>query len=299
MEKDKMADAKAYPTYTHASAPSYFEITPLAEYLEARPEERSHPHAHDYFQIIWFKSGSGNHQVDFHSYNVFDNAIFFIGKNQAHAFDAEVYDGFVISFSESFIVQKDTDVDFFLKCSMFNNPFQQPSCCVGSGREYKLDEYIAQMQAELNEPDYFGQEELLRLYLKAFLIQIQRRRIEIEEIAGSTAPFVVDDKKNMMIRFVNLVEDNYSTGLTVAEYASRLHISTRTLSDLTLQLVKKTPSAIIQDRIILEAKRLLLHSAMQVNEIAYRLGFSDSSYFVKYFRKHTHMTPSNFRNILS
>lgn len=55
----------------------------------------------------------------------------------------------------------------------------------------------------------------------------------------------------------------------------------------------------IQERIILEAKRLLLHSELNVNQIGYRLGFDDPSYFVKYFKKYTHQSPSEFRKSIS
>lgn len=288
-----------FPEHVPVSLHSYFEVVPLSKYLKFHSEMVIKPHTHGFFQIIWFKSGIGTHQVDFHSYDVIDHSIFLIGKDQVHSFDRHAdYEGFVLNFSEDFIVQKDSDVDFFLKCSMFNNPFQRPSCCVGSGSEYKLDEYIVQIQTELEHNDPFGHEELLRFYLKAFLIQVQRRKLEIERTTTDKGPFVIDDKKNMMIRFVNLVEENYNKGLTVTEYAELLHISNRTLSDLTQQLVRKRPSSIIQDRIILEAKRLLLHSSLNINEIGHRLGFSDNSYFVKYFRKNTEMTPSKFRNSL-
>lgn len=55
----------------------------------------------------------------------------------------------------------------------------------------------------------------------------------------------------------------------------------------------------IHERIILEAQRLLLHSHLNVNQIAYRLGFEDPSYFVKYFRKYTATSPTAFRKAIS
>jgi AraC-like DNA-binding protein len=65
------------------------------------------------------------------------------------------------------------------------------------------------------------------------------------------------------------------------------------------QLLNKTPSQMIQERIILEAQRLLVHSELNVNQIGYRLGFDDPSYFLKYFKKHTKMSPSDFRKAIS
>lgn len=273
-----------------------FEIQSLSDLILDHKDDMSRPHIHSFYQIIWFKSGNGKHFVDFNEYDVTENTIFFIGKNQVHAFDGfEGYEGYVIHFSEDFLVQKDNDVDFFLKCSIFNNAYQIPSCCVGTGNEYKLDEYIVQMKTELQEYKKFGQEELLRLYLKAFLIQVQRRKYEIEELNKGLAPFVVDEKRAQLIRFVNLIEENYTKGLSVSTYAEMLFISLRTLSNLTQQLVNKKPSEMIHERIILEAKRLLLHSDLNANQIADKIGFDDASYFIKYFKKYTHQSPISFR----
>ncbi len=98
---------------------------------------------------------------------------------------------------------------------------------------------------------------------------------------------------------MNLIDEHYSKGLTVAKYANLLFVSSRTLSDLTNQLLNKTPLRMIQERIILEAQRLLVHSSLNVNQISYSLGFDDPSYFVKYFKKHTKITPTEFRKSIS
>ena len=139
---------------------------------------------------------------------------------------------------------------------------------------------------------------IFQSYLKSFLIQIQRRRNEFEK-NGEQSFFQINEKRTQLIRFINLIDENYQKGLTITEYAQLLHISTRTLSDLTNQLLGKSPSLMIQERIILEAQRMLLYSELNVNQIGYRLGFDDPSYFVKYFKKHTKVSPSEFRKSIS
>ncbi|WP_200814401.1 AraC family transcriptional regulator [Parabacteroides sp. Marseille-P3160] len=116
---------------------------------------------------------------------------------------------------------------------------------------------------------------------------------------GEQSFFQINEKRTQLIRFINLIDENYQKGLTITEYAQLLHISTRTLSDLTNQLLGKSPSLMIQERIILEAQRMLLYSELNVNQIEYRLGFDDPSYFVKYFKKHTKVSPSEFRKSIS
>ncbi|WP_027418624.1 helix-turn-helix domain-containing protein [Crocinitomix catalasitica] len=273
-----------------------FEIYTLPDYIEQRGEDIRVSHTQNFYQIIWFKSGMGLYTVDFNEYKVFENALFFIAKNQVHSFKSlNKCDGIVINFEESFLVQKDNDVDFFLKCNLFNNPYQTPSCCIGSGWEYKLDEYISQMRLELAEKKSYGREELLRLYLKAFLIQVQRRKHQLEKLDSGRNPFPDNEKRNLLIKFINAVEDNFNKNLTVSQYSALLNVSTRTLSNLTLQLLQKRPKQILQERKILESKRLLIHSDISVKEIAYRIGFKDPAYFFRYFKKHAEISPINFR----
>lgn len=296
MKKQKQSAIYEYDLHGDFPGKMKFEIISLPDLIKNHHKDLVKSHIHSFYQIIWFKSGIGKHFVDFTEYDVSENTIFFVAKNQVHAFDKFTdYEGFVIHFSEDFLVQKENDVDFFLKCSMFNNAYQIPSCCVGSGNEYKLDEYIVQMQTELKEENKYGQEELLRLYLKAFLIQVQRRKYELEKLNDGLAPFIVDEKRTQLIHFVNLIEENYSKGLPASKYAELLFVSLRTLSNLTLQLLNKKPSEMIHERIVLEAKRLLLHSELNVNQIADKIGFEDSSYFIRYFKKYTGQSPTSFR----
>ncbi len=299
MGKKPVNTIKEYHLHHQQPKKLQFTIHDLNVYLEEHKANATRPHIHSFYQIIWFKSGSGQHFVDFREYDVFENAIFFIAKNQVHYFDNKSnYEGVLIHFNESFIASPNNEMDFFLKCSLFNNPYQQPSCCIGTGIHQILNEYLQQIKTELPNVEAFGQTEMLKAYLKNFLIQVQRQKNEFEKVQGKV-PFMVDEKRLQLVQFSNLVEENYTKGWAVADFARLLHISARTLSDLTNHILNKTPSQMIHERIILEAQRLLLHSHLNVNQIAYRLGFEDPSYFVKYFRKYTATSPTAFRKAIS
>lgn len=286
-----------YHLNKHQPEKPQFAIYDLHDYLKKDRINTTKPHIHSFCQIIWFKSGKGRHFVDFREYDIAANTIFFIAKNQVHYFDHNInYKGVLIHFNETFLIRKDNETDFFLQCNLFNNSYQPPSCCVGKSVDHILDEYILQIKRELVNKNEFGSEELLRNYLKSFLIQVQRQKNKIDE-AHINHPFVLSEKKVQLIKLINLIEENYTKGFTVAQCANALCISPRTLSDLTNQLLNKTPSQMIQERIILEAQRLLLHSGLNINQIAYRLGFDDPSYFVKYFKKHVKAAPSEFRRL--
>lgn len=287
--------------HLNANQPAQLQvgIYDLRSYLAKNSSHSSKPHIHSYYQIIWFTSGYGKHFVDFKEYDVAGNVMFFVAKNQVHYFDGNTdYDGVLIHFNELFVAQSDSEVDFFLKCDLFNNSFQRLSCFMQSKGNDILDQLLALMKGELAQDNEFGRDELLRIYLKAFLIQVQRRKNEIEGITEKT-PFVIEQKRFKLIRFVNLIDQNFTKGLAVSDYALHLNVSSRTLSDLTNQILGKTPSQMIQERIILEAQRLLSHSTLQINEIGYRLGFEDPSYFVRFFKKHAGTSPLEFRRLIS
>jgi len=301
VRKKTMIKTNASPIHeiqltTTRATEARFSIHDLKEYLARHSSTLRKSHFQNFYQIIWFRKGEGIHYVDFKPFEVFENAIFFIAKNQVHHFDHNsAYEGYIIHFNELFFGLNDNNINFLVRCSLFNNPFQTPSCCIGYGIEPILEEYIKQIKNELTyAEDTFGQEELLRTYLKSFLIQVHRRKIEFERQEGKI-PFELDEKRELLIDFVNLVDTNFAKNLSVADYAAELNISTRTLSDLTTGKLQKTPSKIIQERIILEAQRMLLHSNYNINQIGYYLGFEDPSYFVKYFKKHIGISPSAFR----
>lgn len=288
-----------YHLNRHQPDKPQFAIHDLNEYVIKHESHTTKPHIHSFYQVIWFKQGNGKHFVDFKKYNVVDNSIFFIAKNQVHYFDKNTnYKGILLHFNELFLIQKENETDFFLKYNLFNNPYQQPFCHIKNEIESILNEYISQIKSEFVNTDEFGKEELLRAYLKSFLIQIERLKKECEQ-SQNNIPFVVYEKRLQLIKFINLIDANYTKRLSVSEYARLLLVSSRTLSDLTNQLLNKSPLQMIQERIILEAQRLLIHSDINVNQIGYRLGFDDPSYFVKYFKKQTQISPSDFRKSIS
>ena len=299
MAKQKSNIISEYHLNQHQPGKPQLAIYDLDAYLKKNSVNTTKPHIHSYYQIIWFQSGKGKHYVDFAAYDVFGDAIFFIAKNQVHYFDhGTSYKGVMLHFNEAFLRKNDDVAYNFLASNLFNNPYQQPSCCVGSSSNKLLQEYIQQIKDELQSDETFGKEDLLRALLKAFLIQVQRGKNKFEK-ANPNTPLLFDEKRVQLTRFTSLVDEHFNKGLSVAEYAEMMHLSVRTLSNLTNQLLNKTPSLMIQERIILEAKRLLLYSNLNINQVGYRLGFDDPSYFVKYFKKHTNISPSEFRKSVS
>lgn len=273
-----------------------FDLFKLEEYLEQLQVDALTPHADPFYTILWFTDGNGKHTVDFTQLDIYDNSIIFIAENQPHAFDKLDYKGYVIRFNKGFLVQKESDVDFFVRCVLFNTPIQEPLCYLGKNAISKLHNYIILINEELQNEVNFGKEETLRLFLKAFLIQVQRCKLyNTKNKNNSNVSVIVDEKRGLLITFINLIEEHYKDSYNLSQYADLLNISTRTLSNITQAVLNKNPSQIIQERIVLEAKRLLLYSDLTTREIGFSLGFADPSYFVKFFKKHCNQTPIQFK----
>ena len=96
-------------------------------------------------------------------------------------------------------------------------------------------------------------------------------------------------------KFSELLEQNILVHKKVSEYAQLMNISTYQLNSITKAAVGKTCSELINEQVILEAKRCILATSNQISQTAYRLGYQDVSYFIRFFKKHTRHTPETYR----
>ena len=108
-------------------------------------------------------------------------------------------------------------------------------------------------------------------------------------------PSLRDERIDIFRKFNLLVEGNYFKEHSVQFYADALHKSPKTLANTFLLYNRKTPQQMIQERIIIEAKRLLGYTDKPVKQVTYELGFEDPAYFSNFFKRHTGVSPADFR----
>jgi len=97
------------------------------------------------------------------------------------------------------------------------------------------------------------------------------------------------------ILFRDLLEGHFQKTKSVSAYAELMAVSEKRLNHATTNVLGKTPKQMIDDKILLEAKRLLAHSNQSVKQIAVSLGYDEPTYFIRYFKKHLEQTPVEFR----
>ncbi len=287
--KDSKQKIEKYHLHKAHPEKLQFQVYDLKSYRKKSGLKAAVPHSHSYYQVIWFFDAGGSHIVDFECLDIKKNTVLFINKDQIHAFDENLNTpGWLIHFNESFFMH--SDVDMFLKYHLFNTG--QSSCYeMDHKMAYVGSTYISLMQQELEQPNNFGSEDVMRYLLKSFLINLERiRRAETKNKIELTNTYELQ-----YYTFKDLLEAHYNQCTSVQAYAEAMHISSKTLANITKNQVGKSPSQLIADRIILEAKRLLQFTSLQISEVLYRLGFEDASYFVKYFKRHVGVSPSDYR----
>ena len=216
------------------------------------------PHVHTFYEILWFREAGGTHTLDFHQYEVKKNTLLFISPGQVHFFDNPMgCKGVILRFCTDIISGGNRTEDMFIKYGMFNTYDGEPCFTVDEPTASILDSIVDKMRKEQEPPEAFGHTDMMLAYVQIFIIHINRYGLQS-----------VDHK---------------------------LNVSTKTLSNSVIECTGKTPLTFINDRLILEAKRLLHYSNMSGKEVGYYLGFEDPSYFVKFFKRMTGQLPSEYQ----
>ena len=268
------------------------EFINLSDFFKGCSDNPFNGHTHSYYQIIWFQKGEGVHYVAFKEYPVKENTLFFISPGQIHHFERNTcFEGVMIHFSQSFLTDDESSENIFLKYNLFNAFDSVPYFTITHEITGKLHYLTDELHSEIENTDAFAYCDYLKYLIKMFLIHIQRNGIR-----DKGEPLCITNQANRtFVKFRQLLELNYRHNHTVKEYASMLNISSKTLTNSVAESSSFTPLKLINERLVLEAKRQLLYSALTSKEIAFRLGFEDPSYFVKFFKRQTGYLPTSFR----
>ena len=143
---------------------------------------------------------------------------------------------------------------------------------------------------ELNTPDHI-QADMLIMLLKRLIVILT----SIAKQAYVPDATLRDERMDIFRKFNLLVEANFHKEHSVQFYADALHKSPKTLANVFLLYNRKTPLQMIQERIMIEAKRLLIYTDKPVKQITYELGFEDPAYFSNFFKRHMQASPAEFR----
>ena len=270
------------------------DVSTIDQWINLYPESLKQTHAHNFYEIIWFIEGTGLHEINFKNYNVNPGTMFFISPNQLHCTKNLVdHKGYVISFSDDFLFGEYDTTMHLLKYDIFHN-YQNPFCNISKAANAKLFKIIEEIIEEYNQCEcLYAHITILRYLLKLLLINIRRYGKWVIINNSSLSPSF---EQKLFFDFCDLVENHFRTIHTVKKYANKLNVSTKVLTSISKQYGCITPKQLIHQRIILESKRMLAHAPMNLKQISNNLGFIDSSYFIKYFKRETGVSPTEYKN---
>lgn len=252
--------------------------------------EQSHlPHRHDHYQVIWFTKGSGQHIVDFVSYELQDNMLFLLQPGQVHQLLDRGKEGHAITFTEQFYFsnrrERETIYDF---TSLFDNYDGYAPIRISERAAPSL-----QLLAELMYREKAGgssYRSIMKHYLSAFLLQAEREKKR--NAAQAIAPLKGDAR---IVQLRHLLEKHFRIQHQVTFYAAAFALTPKRLNEITREKIGKTVTELLHDRLVLEAKRNLSFSNKSIKEISYELGFEDPAYFSRFFKNHAGVGPQEFR----
>ena len=267
-----------------------FELDTLRDTLARAKEAVTEPHRADFYQIVWVRSGKATLLLDFESIPMSAGTLLFIRKNRVLMYDrSEGYDGLVLRFTDGFFARTADDARYLAGFPLFAFRNGVPRVSL-RGKDAALAALVELLEREIESPGLADHHLALRNLMHNFLILCGR-----EADGPSEAKPVPGAIQDIAREFMDLVERGYRGEKKVSAYARRLAITDKRLQSATSQAFGKLPKEFIDERIALEAKRLLLFGRSTVKEITFDLGFDEVTNFIKWFRKHARATPADFR----
>ncbi len=277
--------------YNFKSGLTYeFEVLDVANLYKDHKEILTEPHRTNFYHIIWFQEGTGTHLVDFKPIRIKSNSVLFVNKNKVQRFDLEGnYKAKVLLFTDSFFCKSDADIKFLKETILFNDLFDNSQVQLEK-KETQFVDLFKMMTVELEKKTDDFQHPILKNLLHNFLLlsERQKRKQGFTEIKkGADLDYT--------LLFKDLLEIHFRKTKQVSYFAREINVTEKRLNNATSKILGITPKEMIDERILLEAKRLLSHTDNTIKEVGFELGFEEPTNFIKYFRKHCNCTPVEFR----
>ncbi|MDF2831965.1 AraC family transcriptional regulator [Chryseobacterium indoltheticum] len=270
------------------NAPDFYFNT-LKDHLVSSHKHIEKPHRHDFYVTVIFTKGTGTHEIDFQKYDVSEGSLFFLSPGQVHSWELSPdTDGYIFFFSQPYyemhyVNQKLKNFPFF------NSPSFPRKLQLQSDELINMTRLFEDIQNEHQSQNVMKQGFILSLISQIYIQSVREFAKDDEKTSATSVSYFKHYQD-----FENLLEESFTSQKSISFYASQLNISAKHLNRITQTVMQKTASEIITERVILEAKRMLIYLDEGLVEIAFRLGYEEYSYFARMFRKNTGITPSQF-----
>lgn len=242
------------------------------------------------YTILFIAEGSGVYHADFGTFNYTAPVILFSTPLQVIYLEQHQPAPItMLQFHGDFYCIEYHRAEVACNGLLFNNVYIQP-CITLADNEVRV---FSNLLNDINEEfkNNYPSEIVLRAYLQLFLAKSSSIKIKLID-----HPNTPKEKDEQMERFRLLLDEHFLTLHKPNDYADLLAMSANNFSKRCSRYFKKSPSQLIQERLVLEAKKQLHLTRQSIKEIAYNLKFEDEYYFSRFFKKITKVSPQTFRN---
>ncbi len=262
-------------------------VLDLQNFVQNREKVVSCAHRHFFYQVLLITSGSGEHIIDFEKFDIEKGDIFFLSPGQVHKwhFGADTQ-GYIINFNEAFLASFLANKEYLNEFTFLLGYGEQSYAHLKQSYNKVLAIFnkIKQEYNNCNECSW----DLIRVYLIELFVICNR------EINASVDLSQINSH-HLIKNFEKLIEKKFKEKKLPKEYANLLFVTPNHLNTVCKKVKGVSAGEFIRNRILLEAKRLLINSDLSISQIAYDLNFKDNSYFSRFFKKYASQTPEAFR----
>jgi len=278
------------------------ELYPVAELrrrvgdADARGLERI-----DFHCLIFVTAGRYAHMVDFETLRMTPGSVLLLQPGQVHRFgDLADCDGWLLVFRAELLPSAPSSAEVRSDADDGSVPAELELVHLAEARRthlrltaatrHAVTEAFERMADDARRPASRALNKLLRSHVQSLLI-----RLLLDAAPSDAGDRVEPVALQRYRRFRAAVERNFARWHGMAPYAKRLGCSEKSLSRAAFLVTDRSAKAVLTERIVLEAKRLLAHTVLPVATIGDQLGFAEPTNFVKFFRREAGMTPGKFR----
>lgn len=247
------------------------------------------PHRHDYHELIWTRCGTGHHLIDGEVSMVEPNSVTLIGRGQVHVFErASGLYGAVVRFGEELL---HGDPSARANPAWLLGTRGARRVTVPAGDVARLESLIETLAAEARRPADSRTVDLERHFLSGLLLWVERWY----EATRTQQRESDDAELQLYRRFTEVLERDFTRHHDAVHYADELRVPQAVLSKALTQVTGRGTKALITERRMLEAARLLRFTDLTVGEVGFRAGFTDQLYFSRAFKRHYGEAPMAYR----
>jgi AraC family transcriptional activator of pobA len=245
------------------------------------------PHRKDYYFFAFIEQGDSRHWIDFMPYTIKPGHFYFTVPQQVHLKEESMpVKGFIAGFTDEFLSLEENRM--LRRLPIIQNPAGAHELVLSPADIVYIEDVMRKMADEFNAGGAW-QNQMLTSWLRVLVIYLSRL------YTAQFGEHSITKNYCLLKSFQELIGEHHAELHDVAAYANQLNITPGYLNDVVKQQSGKTAISHIHNRLVVEAKRKLLHTDLSVKQIADELGFEDAAYFNRFFKRLTESTPIAFR----